>query len=922
MKLICFSFPKCVVDTISSSASFCALIPGGSFGMHSQHSVDHMLSHFQLLDSVCTCGLPSSDPAVDMAELRRRALVSDVLPAVGTLWLSAEPLVKRALSRLTGRAKASVAYDTAEDELVCTYVNFVSSMRAIFGMIHCFHRNRSVDLQASSRRVLDSIDVLIKECVVNAAPSHRVSCAVAGGLAVALLDHGIDLPHTARHLRASPADSAVATATNGGSGGGGDTSKENDFLSVFGRMLANSSAKAAQLADQEDYPDGEDGRHSLLRILVPALARVVRYAAVISPHVAFWALHEITRAWLIHPTSWHWAYQIFYEEVLQLGRRAGQIGAAEGVADSVLMQMLTSYPELAAEDFLISLICSESTLLVEIIENILAIGDIEKFLDFYIHHIISRVVLTGDLPTFRVLAKRFPGLIFRYDNAAGEYDLSLSSLLESTPQILYGMLMSDQMQKLDEVNIVRHNLPQRLLESIRALKLSSKFDIRTAKPTGGRSLQRYLLHAIWDTGASTWGSDGSAGSASPGSRQEQAEKALRVISAIYTTDSWVGGSMEDESEDNPWRKYAHRPSPGRRKKGGSGATDTIAIHKTAMREFTADLIPAHFLYIMSHLIQKNWGSQSLHRKEQAVNTVISLVRLVRPDTISKFLPKVIVAIDAALCSSSARVRSAGVKLTSEVCARLPLDALTGNVSALVVVLFPILESFSSKADDEAALLSRGAEGQSAPVGVKPSKQALSEGQEGSKFTDLRSCFTFKSPDSFAPVCFVDPKLPKIGGLLAELAFYEPIEAAFKKEAFELAVETVRGIFLGERPEADELLAAVPFIPDIPELAELRSKHSSLLESSTFEQSVRRLCGMLRHESSQVRVVVLRRLLALIREKRGVLFSAELSLVAAQSESLLSVTVTHLLSLCARESDRTAKDVCARCLGLLYLHVFI
>ena len=101
----------------------------------------------------------------------------------------------------------------------------------------------------------------------------------------------------------------------------------------------------------------------------------------------------------------------------------------------------------------------------------------------------------------------------------------------------------------DEVAVVKQGLPQRLMESIRTLKLSNQFDIRTDKPAGGRSLQRYLLHALWDSGS------GSGRPSDPQLRQAQAEKALRVICTIYTTDSWVGGSMDDDSENNPWRKY-------------------------------------------------------------------------------------------------------------------------------------------------------------------------------------------------------------------------------------------------------------------------------------------------------------------------------------------------------------------------------
>ena len=151
-----------------------------------------------------------------------------------------------------------------------------------------------------------------------------------------------------------------------------------------------------------------------------------------------------------------------------------------------------------------------------------------------------------------------------------------------------------------------------------------------------------------------------------------------------------------------------------------------------MKEFTADLVPTHFLYIMSYLIQRNWGSQSDHRQEQAVRTVGSLVRLVRPDTLSKFLPKVVVALDAALCSPCARVRAAGTALAEDVCVRLPPNALRENASALLVGLFPILE---------------GSVGRSG----KQSKRL---------HLDFENSFS-RLTDPFPAACIVDKDLPKV-----------------------------------------------------------------------------------------------------------------------------------------------------------------
>lgn len=113
------------------------------------------------------------------------------------------------------------------------------------------------------------------------------------------------------------------------------------------------------------------------------------------------------------------------------------------------------------------------------------------------------------------------------------------------------------MLRSDEVRMLLHGLPQRLMECTRALRLGADFDIRTAQPPGGRALQRYLLHAVWDTGQGPPRVDG--GEDDDGEQGDgqvgRAVKALRVISAVYTTDSWVGGSTDDDSPNNPWKKY-------------------------------------------------------------------------------------------------------------------------------------------------------------------------------------------------------------------------------------------------------------------------------------------------------------------------------------------------------------------------------
>lgn len=88
--------------------------------------------------------------------------------------------------------------------------------------------------------------------------------------------------------------------------------------------------------------------------------------------------------------------------------------------------------------------------------------------------------------------------------------------------------------------VISNALPQKLLELARVFKLSGSFDLRTARPAGGRVLQRILVQSAWDLGAES------------GPRRSAAVRSLRIVSTMYATQSWTGGSLDDPSEDNPW----------------------------------------------------------------------------------------------------------------------------------------------------------------------------------------------------------------------------------------------------------------------------------------------------------------------------------------------------------------------------------
>lgn len=203
--------------------------------------------------------------------------------------------------------------------------------------------------------------------------------------------------------------------------------------------------------------------------------------------------------------------------------------------------------------------------------------------------------------------------------------------------------------RCDENLVISNALPQRLLELARVFKLSGSFDLRTARPAGGRVLQRILVQSAWDLGARA------------AARRDSALRALRVVSAIYATQSWTGGSFDENVDGNPWFNIrvcdilqlilqtaillSAFPLFVQDIDGvlvdRKQVRDIKQYRRTGIDSFVADIIPMHFLFIMSNLIQKNWSYQSYHRQAHAVRSIAQLVRLSRSDAILQFLPKVI-----------------------------------------------------------------------------------------------------------------------------------------------------------------------------------------------------------------------------------------------------------------------------------------
>ena len=151
-------------------------------------------------------------------------------------------------------------------------------------------------------------------------------------------------------------------------------------------------------------------------------------------------------------------------------------------------------------------------------------------------------------------------------------------------------------------------------------------------------------------------------------------KALRVLCThVLSKESAASHSAIDGGTDR-----------GRGPSGGRGGRRVVSDQ---LEDNISMVLPKHFLYIMSRLIQQQ--QPTINQKVQSVHCLCAIANLLKQPDLAKFLPKIVSSMDSVLSHSSGKVRCAGVQLTAVLCARLQLDTLRKNLSSLVVALYPL-----------------------------------------------------------------------------------------------------------------------------------------------------------------------------------------------------------------------------------------
>jgi hypothetical protein len=174
---------------------------------------------------------------------------------------------------------------------------------------------------------------------------------------------------------------------------------------------------------------------------------------------------------------------------------------------------------------------------------------------------------------------------------------------------------------------------------------------------------------------------------------------------------------------------------------------------------------------------------------------------------------------------------------------------------------------------------------------------------------------FDNPDNEVS-CYPSRELSQI----CEVIYIKEIKVKYDKKARETAIKLMRDLFLTRKVDIAAAVKNIPYIPDIPDLREVRLFHEKQLSGMTLDETLRVLCSLLQHDFSFVRMIVLKKICTVFVENRGQIFSVlsggELkdAVFVLPRNSSLRLLLQELLQLCARETDAEVIEKCSRCLG--------
>lgn len=363
-----------------------------------------------------------------------------------------------------------------------------------------------------------------------------------------------------------------------------------------------------------------------------------------------------------------------------------------------------------------------------------------------------------------------------------------------------------------------------------------------------------------------------------------------IVKAFGLTDEMENKSENDTDLKKTALRALHVYAVLYQKK--TMGVNKIFSKSDTIKDDTADLLSLNFLYIMSSIIQKDWVDTPTSAIQNRITSLQTVVSLLRQNDASKFIPKILFFVDTALHSDQVCVHLCIVELLQHFISQLSTKSLTENLQALVISFYSLIECNSS----DVSVKSRG---------------------NLDSLTDI-----FESKLSLLHYCAYDNtssrKCHKVLSILFEYAALTDITSIVRVKTIYNATEAIRKLFIERIHEFKDHLSYIPYIPAVEGLKSIREVHENEMSSLSFEQILRRMCDMLRHESAHVRLAALKKIRSVCNNKSKDLYKTltmkESTIGSMSLQDVASSLLESLLQMCSTEASIAVRDECALCLG--------
>ncbi len=414
-------------------------------------------------------------------------------------------------------------------------------------------------------------------------------------------------------------------------------------LSNLGTYIASSC---------DDYISCTNKKNLLIE--VTSIARLVRVCAIINPYASIWALGILVKLFAVINNNNNIDQECLVDEVnLNILLELFEWLRASSVLEVLLVNHLPCIvenivipclknPKIPHQTFKVAL----NYLLVDINDEME--GTQGEYGSDIVYKLAKPFVLSFIFTSNcgKVIANRIKDdedVICTFD------DLFYSNHFV---MVIYHILMSDMAQRFSDAELVQGQFFHIMLRG------ATLYDYKLNRTDEfiQQGIQRLLYPLIWDLG-------------SIDERKACALKSLKVACTLYRAKSWAVSDQRFSMD----------------------TFDNTSTFSTDYNENVAQVLPSHFLWLVSQFFPFEWNNLNQNYQLQSVKALKEMVSLIKQADINKFLPKIMSVLNGILVSKYALVRYIAISLTDILCRHLATEVLLQNISALIAGLFPFIE---------------------------------------------------------------------------------------------------------------------------------------------------------------------------------------------------------------------------------------